>query len=130
LASPLLLYRIRDKQAVGRYGVPPLLQQCGTSVGLTTCLAPLAVRRRSEVRRRWRSHWREVIAIGVLVPLAYTLILVAMQFTPVSYVAPAREVSILIAALLGTHVLSEGRSSRRITAAATMVVGVVALALG
>lgn len=70
-----------------------------------------------------------MIAIGVLVPAAYILILVAMASTPMSYVAPAREISILFASLTGTHILSEGRSGRRL-AAATMVVGVVALALG
>ena len=123
-------YTICDKQAVGRYGVPPLIQQWGTSLGLTAFLAPVAVRRRAEVLRRWRSHWREVIGIGVLVPLAYILVLAAMSFTPVSYVAPAREVSILFATLMGTHLLSEGRSARRITAAVTMVFGVAALAMG
>ena len=123
-------YTVCDKQAVGRYGVPPLVQQWGTSLGLTTLLAPEALRRRDEVRQRWRSHRREVIGIGLLVPVAYILVLSAMTFTPVSYVAPAREVSILFGTLMGTHLLSEGQSIRRITAAATMVVGVVALALG
>ena len=50
--------------------------------------------------------------------------------SPISYVAPAREVSILIGTVLGTHILSEGQSAQRIVAAATMVLGVVALALG
>jgi uncharacterized membrane protein len=53
-----------------------------------------------------------------------------MAISPVSYVAPAREVSILFATLMGTHLLSEGRSVRRLAAAATMVVGVIALAPG
>jgi hypothetical protein len=38
-------------------------------------------------------------------------------------------VSILFATLMGTHLLSEGRSGRRLAAAVTMVVGVVALAV-
>ena len=63
----------------------------------------------------------------MLVPAAYTL--VAMASTPISYVAQAREVSILFASLTGTHILFEDRSGRRL-ASATMVVGVVALALG
>lgn len=53
-----------------------------------------------------------------------------MVFTPVSYVAPAREISILFAALIGTHFLAEGNSARRILAASVMVLGVTALALG
>ncbi len=71
-----------------------------------------------------------MIIIGILVPAAYILVLTAMAISPVSYVAPAREVSILFATLMGTHLLSEGRSGRRLAAAVTMVVGVVALALG
>ena len=72
---------------------------------------------------------REVLAIGVLVPAAYILVLAAMTISPVSYVAPAREVSILFATLMGTHLLSEDRAGRRL-AASIMVLGVVALALG
>jgi uncharacterized membrane protein len=54
----------------------------------------------------------------------------ALVFTPVSYVAPAREISILIGAAMGARLLSEGDSSRRLIAAGAMVVGIIALALG
>jgi hypothetical protein len=53
-----------------------------------------------------------------------------MVFTPVSYVAPAREVSILVAALMGTHLLAEGDAGRRLAAASAMVAGIVCLAVG
>ena len=49
-----------------------------------------------------------VIAIALGSPLSYILVLTAMVFTPVSLVAPAREVSILFAALMGAHLLREG----------------------
>ncbi len=68
--------------------------------------------------------------VAVLCPLSYILVLTAMQFTLVSYVAPAREVSILIAAFLGARWLSEGDARRRGIAAALMTVGIVALAMG
>ncbi len=123
-------YTLCDKRAVGEYGVPPLVQQWGTSLGISALLAPWALGHRREVRVRWASSRREDVAIGVLVPAAYILILAALAISPVSYVAPAREVSILFATLMGKHVLSEGRSGRRLAAAVTMVVGVVALALG
>jgi uncharacterized membrane protein len=48
----------------------------------------------------------------------------------VSYVAPAREISILFAALMGTQLLAEGQAGRRITCAAGMALGVVLLAIG
>jgi drug/metabolite transporter (DMT)-like permease len=123
-------YTICDKQAVSRYAVPPLIQQWATCLALAAFLAPVAFRRRGEVRARWRSHRREAVAIGVLVPSAYMLVLAAMKLSPVSYVAPAREVSILFGTIMGARLLEEGRAGPRIAAAGAMVLGVVALALG
>ena len=68
--------------------------------------------------------------MAVLSPLSYILVLTALVFTPVSYVAPAREISILIGAAMGARLLSEGDSKRRLVAAGAMVVGIIALALG
>ena len=85
---------------------------------------------RSEIGPTWRRAKKEIIAVAVLCPLSYILVLTAMVFTPVSYVAPAREVSILVAALMGTHLLAEGDATRRLAAAAAMVAGIVCLALG
>jgi hypothetical protein len=48
----------------------------------------------------------------------------------VSYVAPAREISILIGVLLGTQLLAEGHTRQRLLAAGAMVLGVIGLALG
>ncbi len=123
-------YTLCDKQAVGAYGVPPLFQQWGTSVGMSVMLAPLALKRRAEIRHHLQHHLTPVLAIGVLVPTAYILVLTAMSFTPVSYIAPAREVSILFGTIMGTHLLSEGQTGKRIAAAVIMVFGLAALALG
>lgn len=73
---------------------------------------------------------KAVILVALLCPLSYIFVLTAMVFTPVSYVAPARELSILFAALMGTHWLQEGDRPRRITAAGAMALGVIALAIG
>lgn len=126
----IAVYTICDKQAVGRHGVPPLIQQWATSLALAFFLAPWALRRSDAVRKQWRTSRYSIMAIGVLVPMAYILVLAAMRISPVSYVAPTREVSILIATIMGTHLLDEGQSRRRMAAAIAMVAGVVALALG
>jgi uncharacterized membrane protein len=70
------------------------------------------------------------IGIALLCPLSYILVLTAMVFTPVSYVAPAREISILIGALMGAHLLRKATSKRRLIAASAMMGGIVCLALG
>jgi drug/metabolite transporter (DMT)-like permease len=123
-------YTIWDKQAVSGLMIPPLLQSWATTFATTLMLTPIAMTRRKEIRALWRAHKPEVLGVAVLSPLSYILVLTALVFTPVSYVAPAREISILIGAAMGTRLLSEGDSKRRLTAAAAMVVGIIALALG
>jgi drug/metabolite transporter (DMT)-like permease len=82
------------------------------------------------VVRHWREHKPYIFGMALLSPIAYVLVLTAMTFTPVSYVAPAREVSIVIGAFLGARYLKEADGRRRIWAALAMTIGVVALALG
>jgi drug/metabolite transporter (DMT)-like permease len=123
-------YTVVDKQAVSAALIPPVLQDWGANLGRVIVMAPLALRRGEEVRTAWRRHRKAVILVALLCPLSYILVLSAMVFTPVSYVAPAREVSILFAALMGAHWLQEGDVPRRVAAAAAMALGVVALALG
>ncbi|MGH7852865.1 MAG: DMT family transporter [Candidatus Binatia bacterium] len=123
-------YTLWDKQAVSHFGVTPLVLDWGANVGRALILTPLAVKYSDQTVIEWREHKYEAIACAVLIPLAYILVLTAMQFTPVSYVAPAREISILIGTLMGTRLLGEGDAPRRLAGAGAMVVGVVALANG
>lgn len=124
-------YTVWDKQAVAVLLIPPVLFDWGANLSRIAMLTPLAMRREpGAITRAWSQHKKTVIAIGVLSPLSYILVLTAMVFTPVSYVAPARELSILFAALLGAHVLKEGDATRRTIAAFGMVLGVSGLALG
>src|SRR6266853_425599 len=122
-------YTVVDKQAVSAVLIPPILQDWGANLGRVIVMAPLALRRREEVKTAWTRQRKAVILVALLCPLSYILVLTAMVFTPVSYVAPAREISILFAALMGTHWLQEGDVPRRVAAAA-MALGVVALAVG
>ena len=68
--------------------------------------------------------------MAVLSPLSYILVLVAMKTTPVSYVAPARELSIVFGVLLGSNFLQEADSKRRVIAALVMLAGISLLAVG
>lgn len=123
-------YTVVDKLAVASYLVPPIVQDWTANLGRVLLMTPLAFRAQAEIRSTWRRSKKEVLAVALLCPLSYILVLSAMVFTPVSYVAPAREVSILVAALMGAHWLSEGDAARRLAAAAAMVAGIVCLALG
>lgn len=123
-------YTIWDRRGVATLAIVPILYDAGTAVTQLTLLTPFAWRRRTEVAREWRENRRWAFGVALLSPTAYLLVLTAMSFTPVSYIAPAREVSIVIGAFLGAKMLKEADSRRRITAAIAMAVGVVALALG
>jgi drug/metabolite transporter (DMT)-like permease len=123
-------YTLVDKLGVSSYMIPPLLVVYAIDVGRVVLLAPIAGRRWREVQKEWREHRRQIVAIGILCPLSYILVLTALVTTPVSYIAPAREVSILIGTVMGTRWLSEGDAMRRIPAAVAIVCGVVALAIG
>lgn len=123
-------YTLWDKWAVSAVLVAPLLLEYGACVGSALLLSPAALQRRSEVQWEWRTHRFEAFGIAVLSSLAYIMVLTALVTSPVSYIAPARELSILFGALLGTWVLKEGQAQRRLLSAGLMVVGIVLLALG
>ncbi len=123
-------YTLWDKHAVSVLGIPPILLDWGGNLGRALLLTPTALARREEVRALWLTYRREVVLVAVLTPMAYILVLTAMVFTPVSYVAPAREISILVGTAMGSRFLAEGDAPRRLTAAGAIVLGVAALAVG
>ncbi len=122
-------YTLWDRQGVAVHGIPPVLFDAGTGYAMTLFLAPFACRRWTEVRNEWRTHRPEILTMAILSPLGYVLILTAMTFTPVSYVAPAREASILIGTYLGARLFKEAQGTRRLGASACIVSGIVLLAL-
>ena len=123
-------YTLWDKQAVSHFAIAPLVLDWGANVGRAILLTPFALKYSDQAVAEWHEHKYEAIACAVLIPLAYILVLTAMRFTPVSYVAPAREISILIGTLMGTRLLGEGDARRRLAGACAMVLGVVGLAIG
>lgn len=123
-------YTLWDTHAVSTLMIPPLLFDWANSCGRMALLGPYAARHWDVIRLEWRAHKREAVVVAVFSPLAYILVLTALVFTPVSYVAPAREISILIGTMMGARLLSEGDGRRRMIAAGGMVLGVVALAVG
>jgi len=122
-------YTLWDKQAVSAFSISPLLLDWGANAGRALLLTPFAVKRWDRARAEWREHRREAFGVAILAPLSYILVLTALRFTPVSYVAPAREVSILIGTAMGARLLSEGGARRRLAAASMMLLGLVALSL-
>jgi drug/metabolite transporter (DMT)-like permease len=123
-------YTLWDKYAVAVLRTPPLLQGYAAFPVMALLFAPLAHRAGDRTALVWRTYRAQVIGAAVLAPLAYILVLIALSFTAVSAVAPAREVSVLFGVLLGRRLLGEGGLARRLTAAAAIVAGIVAIAVG
>jgi drug/metabolite transporter (DMT)-like permease len=122
-------YTVWDGYAVAHLGASPLLFMVLAESARVVLLTPMAFRRAAELRATWRAYRREITGVALLAPLAYLLVLTAMQHAPISLVAPTREVSILFATLLGARVLAEGEGLRRALAALAMIVGIALLAL-
>ncbi|MBV2358938.1 DMT family transporter [Thalassococcus sp. CAU 1522] len=123
-------YTAWDAYAVATLAVPPLLMDYASGIGRAVILAPVARQRWSEVQRFWRDHKRAVLAIAVLNALAYILVLYALTFTPVAYVAPLREVSVLLSILAGSLLLGEGDLRRRLGWGALILAGMMLLVTG
>lgn len=126
---------IASYTVVDGYGVkmllmsPILIDYMGNFVRVFL-LAPVVLRDLPTARSLWRTQWRFAALVALISPIAYVLVLYAMQDAPMSHVAPAREVSMLFAALIGGHMLREGDRLARIAGAVCIAVGVTALGLG
>lgn len=123
-------YTLWDAYAVTTLAVSPLVLMAGSFAVETLLIAPYALPRRQEVGQLWREHRTAVLAVAILSPLAYLLVLFAMRLAPVSLVAPARELSIVMASLAAWLVLGEPNPVRRLAGAVIVVAGVAAIAVG
>jgi len=123
-------YTLWDKYAVTTLQTPAILQGYAAFPVMVVVLAPYARRSRERLSPVWQPFRVQVIGAAILAPLAYMLVLAALSFTAVSAVAPAREVSVLFGVLLGRRLLGEGGLPRKLAAAAAIVAGIVAVAVG
>jgi drug/metabolite transporter (DMT)-like permease len=123
-------YTLWDKHAVSTLHTPALLQGYAAFPAMIVGLAPSAWRDRAGMRVVWRSFRIQLWVAAVLAPLAYILVLTALAFSSVAAIAPAREVSVLFGVILGGKLLGEGSQARRLAAAAAVVAGIIAIAIG
>lgn len=126
----IAIYTLWDKVAVSSLSLNPLLISWWQNATLFVLLSIVNIHKKCAIADMWREHWREAVSVGILCPLGYIIILIALTVSPVSYIAPARELSILIGTFLGTKCLDEVNSQRRIIGAGIMVTGIFALAVG
>ena len=94
----------------------------------------LSPNRRSALRAEWRADRRKLVwsaaAVALLGGGAYALVLAALRLSPVSYVSPVRELSVVVGAWLGVRFMNEPGGRLRIFAAALVALGISVIALG
>jgi drug/metabolite transporter (DMT)-like permease len=123
-------YTVIDGYAVKVVFMSPILLDYFGNLVRLVLLVPTVLRDRVVAAGLWRKQWKHALAVATISPVGYVLVLYAMQVAPLSHVAPAREVSMLFAALIGGQLLGEGDRLPRIAGAACIAFGVMALALG
>ena len=130
--ATIAAYTVWDNHSVNALDVPPVPYFV---LGLVLQLPFLGVllRRRPDpvaVREVWSAYRTPALAVALLSPLAYLLVLRAMQLAPVALVAAARESSIVVGAAFGWLVLREPRPARRLVGAAVVLGGIGLIAVG
>ena len=125
----IAIYSIWDK--VGVTYVNPFLYMYFLVLGSALVLTPYIWRYHGikVVRIEIKRHIRSIIISGLLMFLAYGLILLALQFSRVSYISPTREVGIVIGVVFGTLLLREPFSKGRAIGSCLIVSGLVLVAL-
>lgn len=127
--AAIAVYTVWDKYSVSVLAISPIIYDFWGNAVRTVLMTPFIVPRRAEVVRAWGAHRVEVLGIAILSPAAYLLVLWALITAPVSVVAPAHEISIVIGAALGIRLFKEPAGKRRIAAAVLMFGGIASLAL-
>lgn len=123
-------YTLIDAFAVKVLLLSPILVDYVGNLLRLPVLVPLVWRDRATLPALWRTQWRAALLVATLGPVGYVLVLFAMQSAPVSAVAPAREVSMLFAAILGGTLLREQDLAARVTGAGCIALGVAGLVWG
>jgi drug/metabolite transporter (DMT)-like permease len=121
-------YTVWDAFTVRSVALSPITLFWGAELSRCLWLAPVAIHQRTALIAICRQQRRLVVGVAILSPLAYILVLQALRLAPVSVVAPTREMSIVIGALLGTRLLGEPGGRRRVIAAGAVVLGIAVLA--
>ena len=124
----IAVYSIVDKEGVGH--IQPLLYIYFMFIGTVALLAPyiLANKGMETVKAEWRANAVPITVSGLLAFAAYGLVLTAFSLSRVSYVAPAREVGIVIGVLMGIFLLKEPFGRGRLLGSGLIVGGLALIA--
>jgi drug/metabolite transporter (DMT)-like permease len=81
------------------------------------------------IQAEWKLNRIRILGAGTFDFLSYVLILTALTFSPISYIAPAREIGIVLGVLLGSILLKEPFGKGRILGSSMIVLGITLVTL-
>lgn len=122
-------YTLWDAYAIGELGLVPLSYFAATLLAETLLLLPALARRDQGLKESIRLDVRPILFVAMLSPLAYVLVLTAMQSAPVALIAPLRETSIVIGSLAAWLLFHERRPARRLIGALVVLAGITAIGM-
>lgn len=121
-------YTVVDAFAVKALGIAPVALDWFSNLLRFFLLLPLVLADRRRAWRAMRGHWPVALGVGLLSPLSYILVLAALaDGAPLSLVAPLREMSMMVGALMGLVVLRERVGPGRLAGCAVLIAGVILL---
>lgn len=122
-------YTLVDSVAVKTYNISPLVITSASNIFGALVLLPVTLRDKEEIKREIAQHKWTILAVSVLSPVAYVLILVALKQSSLVVVAPARETSILFGVFMGAKLMNEADVKRRAVGALLILAGIVFLSV-
>ena len=123
-------YTVVDAYAVKVLGIAPVVLDWFSNLLRVGLLMPLVIANPRRAAGAMRGYWGLALGVGLLSPLSYILVLAALSAgAPLSLVAPMREMSMMLGALMGMLILREAVGPWRLVGCAVLIAGVILLSL-
>jgi drug/metabolite transporter (DMT)-like permease len=126
--SLIATYTVVDAYGVKTLGIHPVVLDWFSNLLRFVLLAPVVLPNLAYAREVMRGRWPLAVGVGLLSPLSYILVLAALDMgAPLSVVAPAREMSMMVGALFGMVILREPVGPWRLLGCLVLIAGVILL---
>ncbi|OPA81359.1 hypothetical protein BVG16_03340 [Paenibacillus selenitireducens] len=119
-------YTLMDKQIIMHLSPLSTLELSNLSY---VVFSSFTVLRSRQIRAEWQANWKTILVGSICSPGSYLLFLFAMTLSPLSSIAPIREVGTVFGTLLGVLLLKEQQGVRRIALSAVITLGIISVAL-
>jgi len=126
--SLIAAYTVVDGYSVKVLGIHPVVLDWVTNALRFIIMAPVVMSNWSRSMQRMKGYWWLAVGVGALSPLSYILVLSAIEMgAPLSLVAPAREMSMMVGAMFGMVILGERVTAWRLAGCLILIAGVILL---